>query len=521
MRIVLVDRHYVEVVNLNGDKLVWDIAQYHTTKQPIVEELFTEINGFFQSLTDEAQNKIWEDYSEIYEYLELSKRSDVIEMPLRKLVKQIYSHIPWDALNSWMRTNRKLKYPEVVRDEHDPNDKAPDKTYLRSEYWNLAVFAIWLRPMFPIWGEYMKIIESESGKKTKEYYAFRIIGDTDVFVSDAFYRLKRYIESMADFHSIEKADIVSITASLSSSELLPWMMYNAIIRRICGGLIDAEETGHLVSSTYTHISGLLNKVENRFGTVNAKSNNSNTDEADKPVADRIRSRQDQSILDMALSPVYMNNRVDCIMAIDDTVPPEMIGKLVEGGVDTLEPFQLWLASQVLSLVMSPKGVHSMVARRIPSKDTNDGMFTLYDRIVKNPEHDALLIVRVLLWHWGYKFLALLITAERSDDDDIMATENSDRISVNTVAELNKIYHHMVKKKLTNDRQRNVAYVNIMSKIREIGQGAWVVKIPEGEQSSVAHYLDAKGRAHVPSDIAEQLARLAIHISQLRKSRKES
>ena len=520
MKLALVDKIYVEVIKLNGDKLVWDITQYHSTKQPIVDELFTEINGFFSTLPDEAQDEIWEAYKEIKEYIDISKRSDAIEQSLKVLVLNIYSHIPWDSLNSWMRSNRKIKYPEVVRDAHDPGDKTPDKTYLRHEYWNLAVFAIWLRPMFPIWGEYMKLIESESGKKTKEYYAFRIIGDTEVFVSDVFDRLKRYIESMSDFHSIEKADIVSITASLSSSELLPWMMYNAIIRRICGGLIDAEESGHLVSSTYTHISGLLNKIENRFGVVNAKSNNANSDEADKPVADRIRSRQDQSILDMAINAVYMDDKVTCIMAIDDTVPPELVGKLIDVEIKGQESFQLWFAEQVLSLVMSPKGVRSLVARRIPSQGDGHGMDSLYDRIVKNPEHDALLITRALLWHWGFKFLSLLTTAVRSDDDDIMATENSDRISVATVAELNGIYKHMIKKKLTNDRQRNVAYVNIMSKIREIGSGAWEVQIPSGELSSVSQYLDAKGRAHVPSDIAEQLAKLAIHISQLRRKKEE-
>ncbi len=518
MKMTLVDGTFVETTNLSGGKLVWDVSHYIGTKLPVVDELFTEINGYFASLDDDQQEEIWKLYQEIYEYIDIASRSDLIEERLKQLVKRVYDIVTWYSIYQWMRSNKRLRYPEGLRDSHDPNDKAPDKTYLRSEYWNLAVFAIWLRPMFPIWGEYLKLVESEVGTKTKEYIAFKIVGDTEITLSDPFERIERYIVSMSDFHAIEKADIVAITASLSSSELLPWMLHTAIIRRICGGLIDAVETGHLVSSIYGYINGLLNKIEDRFGKVKPKMKPASNGEDEKPIIDRVRPKQEQSVGNMAMPAVYLAKRGNVVVDICPDADDAIIERMINDKVQHTEMFQKLIAQYVLSLVMSPKILPSIVARRLPPDEVTGG--GLYDRIVKNPVHDAIIITRVLLWQWGFPLLALLITGVRSNDDDIMATENSDRISAATVAELNKHYPHMIKKRLTNDRQRNLAYVNIMALVREIGQGAWIVDIPEGGHAAVADYLDAKNRLHVPSDIAEQLAKLAIHINQLQEKQSE-
>lgn len=514
MRISIVDKSYIQI-DCDEESMVVDLGFYSTTGMVINDALFVEINDYFARMDDRTRREIFECYREINDYIRTAARSDQIELPLRDLVAEIYQYLDWSQLRSYVRSQRKITYPDNVKDSYDSEEQSRDKTYLRADYFDLAVFAIWLRPMVPIWAAYVQLVEQETGAARKEYQAFRLLANTDVMYSPVMERLTTYIESMDKFDSLDKITTVAITGSLSSAETLTWLLYTTVVRRVSCGQIDADEPkGHLVSSIFTYLTYLINGYEGKFGEViKPKLNPTTSDGDDKPVIDRIRSSQRESLGDMAVYSVYLSRSKWVVEDIDKTCPPEFAEMYLKGNVRKVEEFQRYIAQFVLSPVMSPFALYDLVSRRTSQQHTDK--FRPYTEVVRNPLHDAVLITRVMLWHWGFPVLSLLMTAVRIPTDEFIGLDNTDRVQKPTVATLMEKYPHQINK-VANDRQRNAPYVAVAKLVKLIGQSNWDVDYPEEMADQVKPYLDAGGRLRLPSDIAEQLAQVLLKLLDIKK-----
>lgn len=510
-----IEDSYAVITSDTGEKVAFDIKQYNTTGTTIGDDLFVEINAIFDLLKDDDRKEIFNLYKDIHEYIRLASRSDAIEMQLRERVGEIYEYLPWDFIYGWVKANRKIIYPDNLRESHDAHDQVKDKTYLRSDYFKLAVYAIWLRPMIPIWGQYIDLVFSESGAARKEYVAFRLLANTHVIYSPVLERLSAFVESMDGYEGLDRISTVAITGSLSSAETLQWILYTTVIRRVSCGQINADEPrGHLVSSVYNYLQQTINIYEKKFGNTIKPKNDGGNAEDDKPVIDRIRSAQRESLGDMSIYPVYLENRRFVVEDIEPSITDEQFNLLEPTVFNKVESFQKYICQFILSLVMSPLGIDLMVARRtmngLSHADRN------YIQVVHNPMHDALAICRVVLWYWGFKELSLLLTARRYVGDDLNMGDGVERINKNTVEKLMEAYPHSINKQ-ANDRQRNVPYVAVTSIVKNIGLSSWDVDYPKELSDEVSEFLDAGGRMVVPSNIAEQLTELLLKIVDIKKS----
>lgn len=496
-------------VSHKDQALLFDVVQFQNTGMELKDELFNEINGFISTLPEDSQDRIFNAYVQIRSLMKLRSRKSEIEMPIAEQVKIIYDEITEVELARWFRYNRRIIYPQTCPESHDPDDQLPQKTYLRSDYLALAIYAVRLRPLIPIWGEYVRLVKVETGNNLKEYVSFRILIKTNLMTVEAYQRLVAYVESIKNFKVFIANPAVSVDESLSTSELPNWLMYITIFRRLTCGSIDTDEKNtHLASSVHTYVSSVIERSESRFGQFRWKKtpHERNGDEGDKPITDSYRSRQEVSIGDMAIDTVYLSQRADVVLGIDDTVSFElidaMIGEKLEGEIKS---FQVILSQLVLSLVMSPLSINTMLARR------EQGISVDAVRVLHNPLHDAIVIVKAVLWHWGYHSLSLLMTAVELHEDD-HPEESIDQISRAMVTELNHYFPYPLKNG-TNDRQRNVAYLEITELSKTIGQKAWDVKIPSIAEAEGRKYLDRLGKMFTPSDLQEQLAKLVIEVAR--------
>lgn len=525
----IVDGAYVQVQLDEHRKVVFGAHFYQTTQLEVSDRLFDELNGYINTLSDAAREELFELYQAAYEYLEIGSNTAMIEGPLADIVGQIYHHIEFDNLRGYIWANRQIIYPANVKDNHDTDDKqARDRTYLRSEYFDLAVFTIWMRPMIPIWGMYVPIVEAESGAARKEYMAFRIVHNTPIPSCDVIDRLSAYVEAVDGYSKLENINTVAITGSLSSAETLPWILNTTIIRRISCGQIDADEyTGHLVSSVWNYVKYLVNGYESKFGSVIHPKKPPGNSEEEKPVIDRIRSAQKESLGEMAVYAVYLSKRHNVLEDIDPTIPASVIDALSVGSVGTVEQFQQILAQWCLSPVMTPYALENIVTRRTMKDNVlldEDGNVLrvnteMFAQLVMNPIDDAILITRTLLWHWGFPVLALLVNAKRDVNDDTISSEANDRIQSKTLQSLMEYFPHSTIKKVPNERRRNIPYVAADAVSKMIGYSAWFVDYPPEMHDVVKPYLDAGGKLRVPSDLAEQLALLTIKIVDIKKQMK--
>lgn len=525
----IVDTSYVKVAFDADNFVVFEAQFYQSTGLEISNRLFTEINAFIATFPDKARLEMFEYYKSVHEYLCIGSNTAMIEGPLTELVGQIYSFVEEEDLRRWMNSNRVIQYPITVKDDHDTEDQnTRDRTYTRSEYFKLAVTTIWSRLMVPIWGMYIPIVEAEAGAARKEYMAFRIMSRTPFPSCDALDRLSAYIEVVDGYSKLDNINTVAITGALSSSETLPWILHTTIIRRISCGQIDADQTkGHLVSAVWNYVCYLVKGYEQKFGDVIHPKKPPGNSEEEKPVIDRIRSSQKESIGEMALYAVYLENRSNVVEDIDPEVPLDLITNLIKGEVGHVESFQQILAQWCLSPVMTPYALENIVTRRTMKDNMimdEEGKVVrlnleVFARLVNNPVNDALLISRTLLWHWGFKELALLITAKREPNHDLFDMDSNDRIQSKTLQQLMEKFPHATIKKGVNDRQRNIPYVAAVSVAKLIGYSVWQVDYPEQMKAEVEPLLDAGGKLRAPSDLAEQLAQLTMKLIEVKKQMK--
>lgn len=496
-------------VSHGGEHIVFDVGQFESTSMSLKNILFTEINGYLCSLPEASQAKIYAAYVEIRTLMKLRSRISEIEADVTAQVKTIYEEITEEGLTRWFRYNRRVIYPTTCPEMHDPDDQFPQKTYLRSDYLALAIYAVRLRPMIAIWGEYVRLVRVETGNNLKEYISFFILAKTDMLRSEAYLRLMGYIENIKNFKTFISNPAASVEESLSSSELADWLIYITIFRRLTCGAIDTDEkNAHLTSSVHTYVSFIIERSESRFGQFRWKKSpqERSGDDGEKPITDSYRSRQEVSIGDMAIDTVYLSKRADVALDVDPTIPFELIEAMIGEKIEeNIQSFQVILCQLVLSLVMSPYSINTILARR------EQGISVEAVKVIHNPLHDALVITKVVLWHWGYHMLSLLTTAVELHEDDRME-ESIDQISRAMVTELNQYFPYPLKSG-TNDRQRNIAYLEITELSKLIGQKAWDVSMPNAIKVEGMKYLDPLGKMYTPTDLQEQLAKLVIEVAK--------
>src|SRR5690606_22049939 len=78
----------------------------------------------------------------------------------------------------------------------DYGDKPQARTYLRDDYRELVIFALALRPMVPIWGEYIRTSGDIAGNVYKEYAAMRLMINSWPSKCKPRERLLEYLENL-------------------------------------------------------------------------------------------------------------------------------------------------------------------------------------------------------------------------------------------------------------------------------------------------------------------------------------
>lgn len=518
---------YVYLSDENGsESLPWPIVVFEKTNLRTVLDAFGKINQYWAWLPQERRVKIWGVYREIWMiFQEISTTPEVLragalaKSTLKQLIeatapliKELYDLMPLSELETWVERHGQIRHPDTLKEELDAEDTVPDKTYLKADYQGLVVLTIALRPMVPIWGWFLSLVQKETKTTYKEYKAMGLLSQASLITSQPVLRLRRYIEAtIGTSPSWDDKMAAAILDGLSSADLPDWILGLVMVRRMALGEVDAGDTrGSIISNIYSFIFYTLRELDKKFGGVKEKNPQKGDDD---PMQDQSRleaynKAEDLSAGDRADFGVYAENPLGMARDMDPTIPEDLVAECVKHArlQDTrpVEEVQLRLMTWVLCSGRNDKGLPSQAMNYVTKR---------YNALM-----NCMGVTQALLLHWDLPLLAAIVTAAPMAIEDGVMTDTMGlaKITPRYMEQLQKLYPYVLPEGGTKG---NPAVVEIQQVVGLLNEVPWVCTLPDNMLNQYpAIELDMLGRIRLhphqdPTSLGDRLARLVILINQ--------
>jgi hypothetical protein len=491
------------------DKMVWDTRTYgrasrtkglEATTDPFKDAIFREINAFIATLPGARQQRIWDAYVEIYELFNESYEMIALGNRLQNAVAKIYAEIPYEELYAWAETSPMIHIPHNLKTAYGENDPV-DMTYLRQDYFDLAVLSIAARPMVPIWGEYIPRIKDDVDNTFKEYVAVKLLNKTYIPNCPPYHRLLRYIEASISHRAKEATLFSAMLAGLSSSNMPEWLLANTLVRRTSMVPISNNNDGpNLITDVYGYVDTTLRSPGHRrfSGPISPKRiKKDDKSEQQESLAESYKIKQEVSDGDVQMANFYIRQPSDILLDMEPQVDMAMFeatkATIVAVEHQDVHLFQKTLVQWVMTPVLSPR----------------------YIPLLNKPALlDAMSITQTLLWNWGFFDLASMLTAKelKQEDEFVSPQETRSKIPTDLLNLMMEIYPntYSVKEKQVTPRLTNPGVRSIDAAYGLISSSDWLLNAPQELQARAAKVHGSR-KMYVPTDIRVQLAQLLIHL----------
>lgn len=402
--------------------------------------------------------------------------------------------------------------PSDDEDEEGEGEKRPvtkaswtrDKTYTIEDYRSFVTLSILMRAMTPIWGEFIFLTKNEF-KSWKEFYAFQLISHAQVSESPAMERLRSYVQAMMPPEKDLFAAILD--GGLSTSDAVEWLLAMIVIRKAT--TVDVRGLPQRPSAIAS-ISTYLKRWVTNWNTKLSTPIKNKTPEVS--VGD-----QDNKHSQFEIFRIVQHLSTGTLYALEfELHNPVRVAQGVWPGVD------LKLLDQALQTIrqISGQGGHNIhePQRLITEWLIDDYLPSRALKLMKpTPVLNAIAIAQTILWQWGYKELAILLTASEQRNRLEMSQIHagpSPKVPKEMVAELDLRfpYQHPVNQRKNQPREANPAMQAINLVHSGFRKNEWLSNIhPE--------WMQAIGRApnerkHVISpDLKLAITSLAIRLAE--------
>jgi len=469
MRIVSENPNLILVSPDGNHTLKWSVAVFKKTRFSSVDDPFREVNSYWESLPLERQQRLWIVYQRIWNIFRDHKLGEIesYNLPTGTLpdvttlikllepeIKRLYDLMPLHEIDNWLNDHGSVKYPDNLKVELDSEDISIDKTYLKEDYHGLVILTTALRPMVPIWGEFVNIINKEAGTAYKEYSALRLLFQSYIVTCEPMVRLQRYIEASI---TREVDTAAAVVDRISTSDIPDWLLGLVVVRRMALGEVDADdERGNIISNIYGFIYHTLKELDKKFGGVKEKyPENRDEDGEDGSKLEFFKMKEAMTAGDRASFIVYTENTDNMRRHVDPTIPKDLVEACLEGVRDlatfAVEPVRIKLIQIVMQDPVS--------AGAIPN-------------LSKVALIDIMGVAQAALIHWGFDRLAVLLTALPyfPEDGSVTVSQGRSKIPQNLVGKLGEIFPYTLQD--GGNRQTNIGVSSIQAMIAQFNDSAW-------------------------------------------------
>lgn len=464
------------------------------------EDLFKEINRYIETLDFNDQFRLFEIYQEIRELRDdvgVSFRAQQRET--KELVKEIYEIIDIESLKIFMMTQTHVQYPTNLLSVNDPNAYTPtlnvNINYFLEDYKGLVVLVVALRPMIPIWAEYIEINVAATGANFKEFRAYQLIKPASVFKSAPMERLCLYVTEwlMSGNKRKELEENAGVLDSISSDGLSDLLLAKILVRKISVVNISAKtDKESIISSVYNYLNTKITETAKDFRTFDKKlTERADDGESEKSVLENYKISTKITHGDIAFIVQYCSDPVKLAYDIDPTIPSELVMDCVQ--VNQTHGIQI--SYHMLAITQW------IMNKVIPA-----------NAIVELQVNEMIYLVsacQALLIHWGFLNIALIITGRRKTDR-VVATALSVGIDDALLKQLDHHYPYF-KPHTRNKIKANVAHTSLISLTDHLTVHSLEI-MPPNALREIPEFQT--GVLTIPPTIINDLARLLIKLNEI-------
>jgi hypothetical protein len=471
-----------------GERLTWDVSPTYGRsnsrggKGSIADDeidsakLFDEFNGYVATLSMERQQGIWEAFQDIYAIFRADYELETATEKLKQKIRSLYSMIPMAELRHWLQFYGNINYPATVKERLDGDeitDRSPSRTYLRADYFGLVVFTVALRPMLPIWGEYIAATRRDSGNNYKENRAWGLLYHTELPRSPEYDRLLEFITHTSQNFIKQDETFTAILEGLSTAEMPSWMLAITAVRRLVISEIHPDpdqRNKNLIAMVHFFIDSKILSMPRDFGRKfggrisDKKPPAGQSEESNSSVVEQYKIKPDIPDGHIVSLNVYSEDPHRMLLVRDPDVPTELLEKCLNSIKDMaprdIDASGMWLTRWAISPVLPARAI---------------------DLLLIDSLKNTMAVSQATLWHWGFYDLAALVTATpQITNDEIITAPGESRGKVNKemMSQLaqNYTYHPQVKRSTSVRQARgDVRAIDALADL--ISRNDWILNAP--------------------------------------------
>lgn len=436
------------IVSHLGSELPFNVTELKKSKLNVPgKDLFLEINQYLSELDHHTQFAIFSIYKELREL-----RDEVISVPFNTqqkettaMMTQLYELLDIDRLAKFAaRTN--IIYPEGLFSRSSEQALTSNVNininYYKEDYDGIVVLVLALRPMIPVWGEYISLHKNSTGTHYKEYKALKLISKTSINNSPYMDRLRLYINEWRTTGNSRGtlADDIAVLDGISSDDLTDYILGLILVRRLSLCNIHANtEKESIISSVYSYLKSKLTEAANTFKTKKKYDDGAGRE-----------SGEEVSILEKYKISSKLTHG-DREFLKEYARLPVNIGKEIDPDLDMFVLDECLALNHTLNLPVSNH--QRLLTQWVTYKAfPPQGIYELNKVEVTN----LISVAQAVLIQWGYHELALLITSNILPNEVNLAPPTRAVISDPLLDELDKIYPYQKTSKRQQEKA-NLAY----------------------------------------------------------------
>lgn len=327
----------VKVLHRDYEPLEFDSKAYNLSTENDVLQVIDPINKYWSTLPDERQDAIFDIYRKIDEVFKDYVTIEALNSSLVHLCHALLQQHPTDELNYFLRIKYGFAVPTSVYEQMPASavtEEAQQRTYLVSDYTELLILSLQLRPMFVVWGEWLKQTHTQVPRSFKEHVAFSLLQRSEVIDSNAMQRLMLYVES-----SLSKAPVSNsaIIGGLGTAELPEWFRSGIVVKRICvGNLKPTDDKKHIVAEMYKYLNSTITTLDRKFeGPVKDKEPiGSGSDEDNMSISEMVKVKETVPIGDTVIFKSFARELENNALAKEPDIDIELVRACIARAVDT-------------------------------------------------------------------------------------------------------------------------------------------------------------------------------------------
>lgn len=408
-------------------------------------DLFTKLNDFWKTKSEEFQQQVSNIYSLLFEALTKETNEATKTELIREYVNDLIELHPVEELKAWLTIPGNQMWPTVdlpLYYDHSNSSRYPrEKTYLQDDYKSLMAFVLQTRLLVPVWGEFLK--DTDISGRYKLGFALNLTIDSNYAEGEGYRKLRAYVD--ATLKTSADALETGVLEMVSKEDYPEWIFSELILRKLTYLPFNAPKAGDMsayaVKHLGSHIMEKVRKSESYFKSGKDKTmpDVTGSEENQRSSYETCAIKASMPAGDIYYMQYYLSEWEKRAMDLAPDMPPELARRFMSSiDVSSFIPSdeQMYLLRWTFSPIVSPR---------------------IFNDITKVVCNQCLAVAGAVLWHWGHKELAVFTTAryEIGRQDDTVTAQDTTRLNKATQDMLEQLYPYNRLRRPSNSKPYQV------------------------------------------------------------------